>query len=112
LNKPFIDVTHGNGWQHAISDPRSRLKTPPLANGYNHQNPLRVESAAEAARIDAAILTAWRDHPRRYLVGPTPDFLAKARTVIDIVRSELPECCRHHIVPQVVGSADASSAAS
>jgi len=68
------------------------LRTP--AVGYNHQNPLRVESSAEAIAIDERIAAAWARHPRRFEVAPAADFLDKARRAIEIVRSELPPCCR------------------
>jgi predicted ATPase len=74
------------------------LRTPSALDGYNHQNPLRIESAAEANAIDARIAEAWAKHPRRYEVPSAPDFLVKAKRVIDIVRGELPPCCRHHPV--------------
>ncbi|HEY5938811.1 MAG TPA: ATP-binding protein, partial [Kofleriaceae bacterium] len=44
------------------------LRTPTFDGGYNRQNPLRVESAAEAALIDARIADAWAEHPRRFEV--------------------------------------------
>lgn len=77
------------------------LRTPPLANGYNQQNPLRVESALEAAAIDVRIADAWRTHPRRYEVESMPDFLAKVARVVEIVRRELPGCCRRHPVGEL-----------
>lgn len=77
------------------------LRTPSLDGGYNRQNPLRRESAAEAAAIDARIAEAWAGHPRRYEVGSMPDFLAKAARVVQIVRSELPECCRRHPIAEL-----------
>jgi predicted ATPase len=79
------------------------LRTPPEGAGYNQQNPLRIESAAEAARIDERIAKAWDGHPRRFLVPPAPDFLTKAKQVLWILREELPACCRVHVVPVVDG---------
>jgi len=70
------------------------LRTPPLDEGYNYQNPLRLESAGEAAAIDARIFQCWAGHPRRLVVEATPDFLVKASRVLDIIRAALPECCR------------------
>jgi len=70
------------------------LRVPPVAAWYNTQNPLRVETAAEAAGIDQRIFEAWRAHPRRFVVEATPEFLDKARRVLDILRAELPDCCR------------------
>ena len=79
------------------------LRTPPADGGYNHSNPLRVENAAEAAAIDRRIAAAWTGHPRRYLIDSAPDFLSKARRAIEILRHELPACCRRHVVPAVDG---------
>lgn len=70
------------------------LRTPTGHDGYGHQNPLRTESAVEAAAIDAQILTAWEGHPRRFLIDATPDFLTKAQRALAIVRDEVPTCCR------------------
>jgi predicted ATPase len=80
------------------------LRTPPLENGYNRQNPLRTESAIEAAAVDLQILHIWETHPRRFVVDATPDFLTKAARVLDLMRAELPECCRHHVVGEIDGS--------
>ena len=88
------------------------LRTPADLGGYNHQNPLRVESAAEAARVDQRVLLVWTEHPRRFIVDAAPDFLAKAKRVLDIIRDELPECCRHHTVPEVDGIVGASTVSS
>ena len=79
------------------------LRTPGAADGYNHQNPLRVESAIEAARVDQRLFEVWAGHSHRFIVEPTPDFLVKVKHVLDILRAELPECCRH-AVPLVDGS--------
>jgi predicted ATPase len=74
------------------------LRTPP-ALSYNHANPLRLESAAEAAAIDARIEQAWAGHPRRFFVESTTDFLEKAHRALQLVRAELPACCREHTFP-------------
>jgi predicted ATPase len=79
------------------------LRTPSAAEGYNHQNELRIESAAEAAEIDARIIRAWDKHPRRFIVDSSPDFLNKAARVLDVLRAELPACCRQHVVPVLAG---------
>ena len=66
------------------------LRTPPAGeHGYNHLNPLRVETPAEAAAIDERIARAWAAHPRRYEVAATNDFLVKAGRAIDLIRAEL-----------------------
>lgn len=73
------------------------LRTPAAA-GYNHVNPVRTESAEVAARIDERIFQAWEGHPRRFVVESAFDFLEKARRTVDILKGEMPECCRQHVV--------------
>ncbi len=70
------------------------LRTPPANGGYDRSNPLRVETAAEAAAIDRRIAEAWTGHPRIYTIDSTPSFMTKARQALEILRAELPECCR------------------
>ncbi len=70
------------------------LRTHDGSNGYGHQNPLRTETAAEAAEIDRRILAVWEGHPRRFLIEATTDFVTKAARTIEIIRGEVPECCR------------------
>ena len=77
------------------------LRTPRVEGGYNHQNPLRTETAIEAAEVDLRILRIWDTHPRRFIVDAMPDFLAKAARVLELMRAELPECCRHHVVAEI-----------
>lgn len=77
------------------------LRTPTAELGYNHQNPLRTESAARAGEVDALIINAWEGHPRRWLIESSVDFLDKAARALDVLRGELPECCRGHEVPSV-----------
>ena len=71
------------------------LRTPNV--GYDHANPLRVETAAAAAAIDAHLERAWRGHPRRVLVEPTGDFVDKARSVVALLLAELPACCSRNL---------------
>jgi predicted ATPase len=68
------------------------LRTPD-GTAYNHRNPLRVETAAEAATIDARIADAWAGHPRRFSVANTENFLQKAHSALAVIRGELPVCC-------------------
>jgi len=70
------------------------MRTPGSRGGYDQRNPLRIESASEAAAIDARIAQAWEGHPRRSFVESSPDFLAKVRRTLDLIRDELPPCCR------------------
>lgn len=77
------------------------LRTPPPDGGYNHRNPVRIESAAEAALVDQRLAQAWDGHPRRFVVESRADFLDKAHRTIEVLRGEMPECCRRHLVPAV-----------
>ena len=74
------------------------LRTPKVDGEYNLDNPLRVETAAEALAADERILAAWAPHPHRVVIEPTHDFLWKVSRAIDVLRSELPACCEHHAV--------------
>jgi predicted ATPase len=67
------------------------LETPPINRGYNYQNPLRTESAAEAQKIDTKITKAWKGHPRIYRIEPEDDFYSKAGKALDILRTLLKE---------------------
>jgi predicted ATPase len=74
------------------------LETPTAAMGYNHQNPIRTESAGVAGQLDRRIQTAWAPHARRIVVPSREAFLDKAREALAVLRSELPACCRGHAV--------------
>lgn len=69
------------------------LRTPDAQHGYNHQNPLRTESASVASQIDARIEAAWRTHPRRLEVAASLAFADKVAHALTILNSELPGCC-------------------
>jgi predicted ATPase len=73
------------------------LRTPDEA-GYDHSNPLRVETALEARAIDERIAAAWQRHPRRFEIPSTPDFVGKAARAVELLRAELPRCCFQHAV--------------
>ena len=77
------------------------LRTPPLDQGYNHQNPVRIESAMQAAEIDEKIAGAWDDHPRRFFVESSNEFLEKVSRTIALIKDELPECCKRHQIEEL-----------
>lgn len=78
------------------------LRTPALDHGYNHSNPVRKESAIQAAEIDSRIVTAWNGHPRRYFIESSSDFVSKASQALSLIREELPDCCKKHaLTPNV-----------
>lgn len=79
------------------------LRTPPIENGYNRQNPLRLESAAAAAEIDRKLIDAWERHSRRFVIEPSRHFLDKATRALEILRREMPACCSPQDVSQVAG---------
>ena len=87
--------------QLARYDAVIHLRTPSSAIGYDQQNPLRVESAREAAAIDERIALEWDGHPQRFTVEANAEFLVKAKQTLELLRAELPECCRGHLVPHV-----------
>jgi hypothetical protein len=70
------------------------LETPPGQHGYDHRNAVRVETASEAHLIDLRIKEAWSGHPARHVVPPMNHFLEKASRVLELLRSEVAECCR------------------
>lgn len=69
------------------------MRTPPVDHGYA-PNQFRIESAAEAAQIDARIDAAWSGHPRRFVIDSDDDFVAKLHRALDLIRAEVPACCR------------------
>ncbi len=75
------------------------LRTPSESTGYDWSNPVRTESALEAAAVDERIAQQWEGHPRRFFVESTTDFLQKAIRAVDVLRQELPLCCRKHLLP-------------
>ena len=75
------------------------LRTPSEAAGYDWSNPMRKESAVEAAAIDQRIAAIWEGHPRRFFVESPVDFLQKALRAVELLRKELPPCCRTHLIP-------------
>lgn len=72
------------------------LRTPAAA-GYNHDNPVRTESSADALALDERLLAAWEGHPRRVVIDRTESFLEKLSATLGTLREELPACCRDHI---------------
>lgn len=82
------------------------LRTPPPGKGYTHANPLRIETPEEACAIDERILQAWSTHRHRHIVDASANFLDKVARAIDVLRRELPACCRAHVVPALQGRDD------
>lgn len=89
----FDDVDSSLAAELSHYDAVVHLRVPDIA-AYNHQNPVRIESALEAASIDALIAQAWRAHPRRMAVPSCPNFFEKAQRALALIVAELPACCR------------------
>lgn len=68
------------------------LRTPDPRD-YTYDNPVRVESAEQAAAIDEAIALAWREHQNVAVVERNTSFLAKAEAALALLRAQLPACC-------------------
>ena len=65
------------------------LRTPTEELGYNHQNPIRTESAAQAQLIDDKISSIWSNHPQYHVIESTPDFLHKAQNALSRISEYL-----------------------
>lgn len=56
----------------------------------------RLETVDEAKRIDAQIRKAWDRHPLRFVISSSSNFLDKANVALELVRTQMPGCCRTH----------------
>lgn len=70
------------------------MRTPGRGNGYERRNPLRLETPEEALTVDRHIARLWKGHPRVFTIDATTDFFVKAARAVEILRGEIPECCR------------------
>lgn len=73
------------------------LKSPTLEMGYNHQNPIRTESAELATQIDQRIHHIWKSHPHYSCIESKNSFIEKVSEAVHLIRSFVPECCREHL---------------
>jgi predicted ATPase len=65
------------------------LHTPSASMGYDQSNPMRTETADEAALLDRRIQHIWHGHPNRLVVPATETFTEKLEHVTSLIRSEL-----------------------
>lgn len=70
-----------------------QLRTPRPGHGYNHANPIRIESAEQALHTDARLLAIWGPHPNRILIDSQERFLEKMSAAMRAIESLLPHCC-------------------
>lgn len=80
------------------------MRTPDNVQGYNQNNPVRIESAQEAMVIDKKLLDVWKDHPKRHVIESQDDFLGKALETLKVIQSYLPDCCRQRKINLGKGS--------
>lgn len=73
------------------------LCSPTVENGYNYQNPVRVETVDLAASIDTRIHHIWKSHPNYYVIESTEDFIEKVHKAAKLIQSFVPKCCRGHL---------------
>lgn len=69
----------------------------PKSAALYHKNGIRRETVAQARAIDRHIARLWRSHPRQTLVSAQAGFIDKAGYAIELLRSEVPQCCRTHL---------------
>jgi hypothetical protein len=60
----------------------------------DRRNPFRIESSADAAKLDQALRAVWAEHPRFYLVQHNRSFFAKVEEAIGIFRKLFDEIAR------------------
>jgi len=66
----------------------------PGSSAQYHRNAVRHESLRQAREIDSRIQRIWQGHPRQIQVGAEADFVEKAAHAIELMRNEVPPCCR------------------
>lgn len=52
---------------------------------YDQTNPLRTETHPQAIELNEKIKRAWRDHPRRFIIPQTDDFLSKVALALTLI---------------------------
>lgn len=70
------------------------MRPPDATKGYDRGRGLRIESAEEAAAIDARIEAAYAGHPERHFVASEDDFVAKLGSAMALLTRYVPSCCR------------------
>jgi hypothetical protein len=73
------------------------LRCPSDSMGYNHQNPLRTETAQEAQLIDNRIFEIWSKHPNYKPIPAYQNFTQKFDATFEIVKDLIPDCCRQTV---------------
>lgn len=79
------------------------LRVPSATNGYNYQNPMRIETAELAATIDQKIHEIWKAHPNYYQISSAVSFASKMNEAVELISAFLPECCQAHFKKEKIG---------
>lgn len=96
LSESFWDATATTAEEELSRyDTVVHLRVPTGGLGY-HTDPIRVETAEQAAAVDERIVEAWTRHPRRMELAAGADFSAKAKRALEVIRELLPPCCQQH----------------
>lgn len=85
----FRDLQTTMSAEYARYDVVIHLRVPSSRNGYNHDNPMRIETPRQAHAIDERIESIWSGHPRRFIIEATDDFIAKAARAVALVEAEV-----------------------
>ena len=97
--------THGNFFEEfgtSLKKEISRysavihVEVPTSASMYQ-KNGIRHETVAEARALDRRIARVWQSHPRQLVVSAQVGFLDKLAYAIELLRAEVPQCCRTHL---------------
>lgn len=73
------------------------LRCPNEKTGYNHQNPLRTETAEEAQIIDNRIKEIWSKHPNYKEIPAHSNFTKKVEETFNALKNLLPSCCQKNL---------------
>jgi len=65
------------------------LRSPNDSNGYNYQNPLRIETSEEAKIIDEKIKNIWKSHPKYFEVSGQKHFFDKIQKSYEFLKEYL-----------------------
>jgi predicted ATPase len=72
------------------------VEVPASASMYQ-KNGIRRETVAQARALDRRIARVWHSHPRQLVVSAQAGFLDKLAYAIELLRNEVPQCCRTHL---------------
>lgn len=95
----YWDAGSGRFWDEVGSDHATELERYAAVihlrpgRGYDHSNPLRIETPEQALAIDRRIEQVWEPHPSRTFIESSVSFLDKLDAALTAIRSHVPPCC-------------------